>query len=85
MDEHIAESLASGIIRLSCSLAGAEFFFVKGKDGMLRPCIDYGGPNDVSIKNGYPLPLISSAFELLHGAGVFLPNYILPVKDKEGG
>ncbi|KAI3352443.1 hypothetical protein L3Q82_005396 [Scortum barcoo] len=37
----------------------------------LRPCIDYRGLNDISIKNHYPLPLISSAFELLDGATVF--------------
>lgn len=37
----------------------------------LRPCIDYRGLNDITVKNRYPLPLISSASELLQGAMVF--------------
>jgi hypothetical protein len=48
------------------------FFFVKKKDKTLLPCIDYWGLNDITvIKNRYPLPLISSAFEPLQGAAVF--------------
>ncbi len=35
--------LAAGIIVPSSSPAGAGFFFVKKKDGSLRPCIDYRG------------------------------------------
>ncbi|KAI3375755.1 hypothetical protein L3Q82_004053 [Scortum barcoo] len=44
-------------------LPGAGFFFVGKKDGSLQPCIDYSALNDISVKNRYPLPLISSAFE----------------------
>ncbi|KAI3364400.1 hypothetical protein L3Q82_010825 [Scortum barcoo] len=68
---YINDSLAAGIIRPSSSPAGAGFFFVEKKDKTLRPCIDYRGLNDITIKNRYPLPLISSAFELLDGATVF--------------
>ncbi|XP_034021083.1 probable JmjC domain-containing histone demethylation protein 2C [Thalassophryne amazonica] len=67
MNEYIQESLAAGLIRSSSSPAGAGFFFVGKKDGTLRPCIDYCGLNEVTVKNRYPLPLISSAFELLEG------------------
>lgn len=70
MDQYIDESLKAGLIRPSSSPAGAGFFFVK-KDGSLRPCIDYRGLNDITIKNRYPLPLMTSAFELLQGAQVF--------------
>ena len=35
------------------------------KDRSLRPCIDY----EITVKN--PLPLLSSAFEMLQGATVF--------------
>ena len=38
---------------------GSPFFFVKKKDGKLRPCQDYRYLNDWTIKNAYPLPLIS--------------------------
>jgi hypothetical protein len=41
------------------------------KDGSLRPCIDYRGLNNITVKNTYPLPLMSSAFERLQGASVF--------------
>ncbi|KAK3574131.1 hypothetical protein QTP86_003418 [Hemibagrus guttatus] len=50
---------------------GAGFFFVGKKDGGLRPCIDYRGLNQITIKNWYPLPLISSAFELLQEDVIF--------------
>ncbi|KAI3355849.1 hypothetical protein L3Q82_004229 [Scortum barcoo] len=71
MEAYINDSLAAGIIRPSSSPAGAGFFFVEKKDKTLCPCIDYHGRNDITIKNRYPLPLISSAFELLDGATVF--------------
>uniref|UniRef100_A0A8C4DQ98 ribonuclease H n=1 Tax=Dicentrarchus labrax TaxID=13489 RepID=A0A8C4DQ98_DICLA len=71
MEEYIQDSLAAGIIRPSSSPAGAGFFFVDKKDKSLRPCIDYRGLNDITVKNRYPLPLLSTAFELLQGATVF--------------
>ena len=71
MDVYIESALSAGLIRPSSSPAGAGFFFVKKKDGSLRPCIDYRGLNDLTVKNRYPLPLLSSAFELLQGATVF--------------
>lgn len=64
MKDYIDSSLAAGIIRPSSSLAGAGFFFVGKKDKTLRQCINYRGLNDITIKNRYPLPLISSGFEL---------------------
>ena len=71
MEEYIWSSLAAGIIRPSSSPAGAGFFFVGKKDKSLRPCIDFRGLNDITVKNRYPLPLLSSAFEMLQGATVF--------------
>uniref|UniRef100_A0A9J7XNI1 ribonuclease H n=1 Tax=Cyprinus carpio carpio TaxID=630221 RepID=A0A9J7XNI1_CYPCA len=71
MERYIRDSLVAGIIRPSSSPAGAGFFFVEKKDGSLRPCINYRGLNDITVKNRYPLPLMSSAFELLQGATIF--------------
>lgn len=71
MEKYISDSLAAGIIRPSSSPVGAGFFFVTKKDQTLRPCIDYRGLNNITIKNKYPLPLLSSAFEPLHGAKIF--------------
>ncbi len=52
-------------VHLSC-IAG--FFFVKKKDGGLRPCIDYRGLNDNTVKFRYPLPLVPVALEQLRRA-----------------
>lgn len=71
MEKYIQESLAAGIIRPSSSPVGAGFFFVGKKDGSLRPCIDYRGLNNITVKNKYPLPLIDSAFVPLQGATIF--------------
>ena len=88
METYINDGLAAGIIRPSSSPAGAGFFFVEKKDKTLRPCIDYRGLNDITIKNRYPLPLISSAFELLEGATIFtkldLRNAYHLVRIREG-
>ena len=71
MEKYISESLAAGIIRPSSSPLGAGVFFVNKKDNTLRPCIDFRGLNNITVKNKYPLPLLNSAFELLHGATIF--------------
>ena len=51
MEKYLSESLAAGIIRPSSSPAGVGFFFVGKKDRSLRPCIDYRGVNEITIKN----------------------------------
>lgn len=88
MEEYISNSLAAGLICPSSSPAGAGFFFVEKKDKSSRPCIDYQGLNDITVKNRYPLPLISSAFELLQGATIFtkldLRNAYHLVRIREG-
>ncbi|CAJ0945012.1 unnamed protein product [Ranitomeya imitator] len=71
MSQYIQENLARGFIRKSVSPAGAGFFFVQKKTGDLRPCIDYRGLNAITVKNKYPLPLISELFDRLRGARVF--------------
>jgi len=50
----------------------SPFFFVNKKEaGKLRPCQDYRYLNDWTIKNAYPLPLISEIIEKLKGAKYF--------------
>ena len=88
MEAYITDSLKTGLIRPSSSPMGAGFFFVAKKDNSLRPCIDYRGLNDITIKNKYPLPLIDSAFGPLHEATIFskldLRNAYHLVRVKEG-
>ncbi len=61
---------------------------MKKKVGSLRPCIDYQGLNGITVKNTYPLPLMSSAFEHLQGASFFtkldLRNAYHLVRMREG-
>ncbi|KAL0183843.1 hypothetical protein M9458_019539, partial [Cirrhinus mrigala] len=71
MQRYIQEELAKGFITPSTSPASAGFFFVKKKDGGLRPCIDYRGLNEVTVKHRYPLPLVPSALEQLRSAKLF--------------
>ncbi len=49
----------------SPSPSSARFFFVKKKDGGLRPCIDCRCLNDITIKFRYPLPLVPATLEQL--------------------
>uniref|UniRef100_A0A8L0DMZ4 Gypsy retrotransposon integrase-like protein 1 n=1 Tax=Oncorhynchus mykiss TaxID=8022 RepID=A0A8L0DMZ4_ONCMY len=88
LEDYLSVALAAGTIVPSSSPAGAGFFFVKKKDGSLRPCIDYRGLNDITVKNRYPLPLMSSAFEILQGARFFtkldLRNAYHLVRIREG-
>ncbi len=71
MKSYIEEELAKGFLRPSTSPASAGFCFVKKKDGGLRPCIDYRGLNDITIKFRYPLPLVPAALEQLREAQYF--------------
>ena len=86
MEKYIGESLASGLIRPSSSPAAAGFF-VEKKNKSLRPCIDYRGLNKITIKNKYPIPLISSAFSSLQKCHFFtkldLRNtyHLIPIKE----
>jgi hypothetical protein len=49
---------------------------VEKKDGTKRMCIDYKGPNEVTIKNKYPLLRIEDLFDQLREAGVFIKIYL---------
>jgi transposase InsO family protein len=69
--EYIADALEKGWIRPSKSPAGAPILFVPKADGSLRLCVDYRGLNRITIKNRYPLPLISELLDRFSRAKVF--------------
>ena len=71
LDSFLEENLRSGRIRPSKSPWASPFFFVKKKDGALRPVQDYRQLNDVTIKNKYPLPLIQELVDKLSKAKYF--------------
>ena len=60
-----------GQIRPSKSLISSPVFFIKKKDGSLRLVQDYRALNAITVKNKYPLPLISELINKLQGARYF--------------
>ena len=71
LDKFLKENLEKGYIRPSQSPMASLFFFVKKKDGKLRPCQDYHYLNDWRVKNSYPLPLTPKLMDKLKGAKYF--------------
>ncbi len=65
LNKFLNENLSSGRICPSKSPMASPFFFVKKKDGKLRPVQDYRKLNEMTIKNCYPLPLISELMDKL--------------------
>src|SRR6266702_4168280 len=49
----------------------SPFFFIKKKDGKLRPVQDYRKLNSLTVKNQYPLPLIPELIDRLRNATLF--------------
>jgi hypothetical protein len=71
LDRFLKDNLNKGYIRPSQSPMASLFFFVKKKDGKLRPYQDYRYLNDWTIKNAYPLPVISELMDKVKGAKYF--------------
>jgi len=69
--EFIQEQLRKGYIRPSKSPQIVPVFFVGKKDGKKRMVQDYRYLNEWTIKNNYPLPLISDIVENIGTKKVF--------------
>src|SRR6266853_616687 len=65
LSQFLKEHTARGTIQPSKSPYAASFFFIKKKNGKLRPVQDYQPVNTWTIKNRYPLPLIPSLIDQL--------------------
>ena len=61
----VDENMKTGRIRPSKSPQASPFFFVKKKDGKLRPVQDCRYLNGHMVKNAYPLPLVSDLIDNL--------------------
>ncbi len=72
LDAFLKDNLDTGRIRSSKSPMASPFFFIKKKDGKLRPVQDYWKLNEMTIKNRYPLPLISELINQLSHAKIIL-------------
>ena len=71
MDAFLEENLRTRQIRPSKSPIAAPVFFIKKKDSLLQLVQDYCALNAVTVKNRYPLPLISELVSQLRGARYF--------------
>jgi len=69
--EFIREQLKKGYIRLSKSLQMAPVFFVGKKNGKKRMVQDYWYLNEWTVKNNYPLLLISNVIKNIGTKRVF--------------
>ena len=71
-NDFIEENLRTGKIRPSSSPQASSFFYVGKKDLGLRPCQDYRYVNEHTIKDAYPLPLISDLIDMVKDATIFM-------------
>src|SRR5258706_12463783 len=69
--EYIAEMVRTGKIRPSKSSAGAPIFFAKQPSGKLRIVVDYRGLNAITIKDKYPIPLMTTLVEQVSGSKIY--------------
>src|SRR6266404_1604301 len=65
------EQLKKGYIQPSKSPYASPFFFIKKKDGKLRPVQDYRKLNEHTIRNRYPLPFIPDLISQVQDAHIF--------------
>jgi len=68
---YIESILANGFIQQSSSHTAAPILFANQKDGSRRMCVDYRSLNRATVKNRYPLPLVSEMLDWLRRAGIF--------------
>jgi hypothetical protein len=71
MQKFIEEHLRQGTIQGSWSPYAANFFFIKKKDGKLRPVQDYRSINKWTKKNRNVSPLIPQTIDRLSGCTLF--------------
>jgi hypothetical protein len=71
LEKFLDEMVGKGYIHPSKSPYASLFFFVKKKDGKLRPVQDYRRLNSHMVQNQYPLPLIAQLISDLSGAHIF--------------
>ena len=65
LQNFLSENLAKGYIRPSKSPYAFPFFFIKKKNGDLRPVQDYRRLNAFTVRNTAPLPLIRELMDRL--------------------
>jgi hypothetical protein len=67
----LEENKCLGYIKKTDSPWSSPWFFIKKKDGMLRPVQDYREVNKWTVWDVYPIPRIEQILESLHGKELF--------------
>jgi hypothetical protein len=71
VEKHVSMLLQKGLAEPYIGPYGAPVLFVPKPDGSLRMVIDYRALNRLTIKDKYPIPLISDMIDQLRDAKVF--------------
>ena len=71
LQDWLRENLSKGFIRTSSSSAGSPILFIKKSNRSVGRCVDYRTPNEGTIKNRYPLPLVKETLMRLAQAHIF--------------
>ena len=71
VQKFVNNQLRKGYIRLSKSPQTSLVFFVAKKDKSKRIVIDYHSLNNQTVKNNYPLPLITDLIDTMGSKKVF--------------
>ncbi|SLM35180.1 Ribonuclease H-like domain [Lasallia pustulata] len=71
LQKYINENKAKGFVQESTSPVGYPILFVQKKDGIQQLYVDYRKLNVITVKNSYPLPLISELQDCLQKAKWF--------------
>lgn len=68
IDEQLDEMLRDGIVEPSNSPWASPIVLVKKKDGSYRFCVDYRKLNKVTVRDAYPIPMVSNTLDKLRNA-----------------
>ena len=71
IEEQIQAMLHQGIVEECSSPWAAPLVIVKKKDGSNRICVDYRALNQVTEKDGHPLPRIEDSLDAVAGATIY--------------
>ena len=71
IEQHITEMQQAGLIKPSTGAWSAPAILIAKPDGSTRFCVDYRRLNALTVKDIYPLPLISQSIDYMNNSRYF--------------